>query len=198
MTPRWKKATYATIAGLGLFVGSAGIAAATSSWSPLTRTTATVGAPTPTQQPHDKADTPNAKEDNANEGSGKENDADENPSYTGSVTVPEQAGDSEQNETDESKALEPLAKITADQARDAALAAVPGTATKVTLENENGSVVYAVEVKTAKGSVDVKVDAGTGKVLHQEAGDGEEHDANKADGNENDGATEQQGGSNGN
>jgi uncharacterized membrane protein YkoI len=59
-----------------------------------------------------------------------------------------------------------LARITADQARSAALASVPGTATGVELENEDGNLVYGVTVKTAAGEKDVKVDAGNGKVLH--------------------------------
>ena len=61
-----------------------------------------------------------------------------------------------------------LARITADQARSAALASVPGTATGVELENEDGNLVYGVTVKTASGEKDVKVDAGNGKVLHVE------------------------------
>jgi uncharacterized membrane protein YkoI len=61
-----------------------------------------------------------------------------------------------------------LARITADQARSAALASVPGTATGVELENEDGNLVYGVTVKTATGEKDVKVDAGNGKVLHVE------------------------------
>lgn len=64
-----------------------------------------------------------------------------------------------------------LARITADQARSAALAAVPGTATSVELENEDGNLVYGVSVKTSAGERDVKVDAGNGKVLHIEKDD---------------------------
>src|SRR3981081_97137 len=51
-----------------------------------------------------------------------------------------------------------LARITADQARSAALASVPGTATSVELENEDGNLVYGVTVKVAGGEKDVKVD----------------------------------------
>lgn len=73
------------------------------------------------------------------------------------------------NETAESGTLQALAKISADEARAAALKAVPGTATKLSLDNENGNVVYSVEVQTAKGSTDVKVDAGNGQVLAQDS-----------------------------
>jgi len=39
----------------------------------------------------------------------------------------------------------------------AALAQVPGTVKKVELENEDGNVVYGVEINTAKGESDVKL-----------------------------------------
>jgi uncharacterized membrane protein YkoI len=68
----------------------------------------------------------------------------------------------------ESERLKSLARITPEQARDAALAQVPGTVKKVELENEDGNVVYGIEIKTAKGESDVKVDAGDGRVLHVE------------------------------
>jgi len=97
---------------------------------------------------------------------GKSGDQTQDPSYSSSVTAPEQNG---QSEADQSAALQSLAKISPDQARDAALAAVPGTAGKVELDNENGNVVYSVQITDASGKViDVKVDAGNGSVLHQD------------------------------
>jgi uncharacterized membrane protein YkoI len=72
----------------------------------------------------------------------------------------------------ESERLKSLARITPEQARDAALAQVPGRVKKVELENEDGNVVYGVEIKTAEGESDIKVDAGDGRVLHIEQ-DGE-------------------------
>ena len=90
----------------------------------------------------------------------------ESPSYTGSVTVPDNGTDTGTgNETAESSQLQGLAKITPDQARQAALGAVPGTASTPVLEDENGNVVYGVEIQTTTGTVDVKVDAGNGTVL---------------------------------
>ena len=68
----------------------------------------------------------------------------------------------------ESERLKNLARITPEQASAAALAQVPGTVKKVELENEDGNVVYGVEIKTADGESDVKVDAGDGRVLHVE------------------------------
>ena len=74
----------------------------------------------------------------------------------------------------ESERLKSLARITPEQASAAALAQVPGTVKKVELENEDGNVVYGVEIKTADGERDVKVDAGNGRVLHVEK-DGEDN-----------------------
>jgi len=75
-------------------------------------------------------------------------------------------------ESAESERLKSLTRITPEQASAAALAQVPGTVKKVELENENGNVVYGVEIKMANGESDVKVDAGDGRVLHVEK-DGE-------------------------
>lgn len=90
------------------------------------------------------------------------------PRYSGSVPAPtEQTGQSEQ---DEATALQGLAKITADQAKAAALVQFPGaTVQKIELDDENGSVVYSVELIDSAGQgQDVKVDAGNAKVLHVE------------------------------
>jgi hypothetical protein len=105
----------------------------------------------------------------------------EDPSYTGSIPAPDDGADdgteSEADEAAEAQALQALATISADRARDAALTAVPGTAATVGLDNENGSVVYSVEVTGADGTVtDVKVDAGNGKVLAQDSGEDSEAD----------------------
>ncbi len=66
------------------------------------------------------------------------------------------------SETDEAARLASLATITPEQAVAAAQAEVPGDSQKVELDNENGSLVYSVEI----AGNDVKVDAGTGAVLH--------------------------------
>ena len=59
-----------------------------------------------------------------------------------------------------------LAKIDMDQAMAAALAAVPGKVLKAELDDENGFLVYEIEVVAAnKNVMKVKVDAGDGKVL---------------------------------
>lgn len=96
-------------------------------------------------------------------------DANDTPdaSYTSSVTAPQAAEG--QPEKDEAAKLQSLATVTADQAKSSALAAVPGTAKAPELDNEDGNVVWSVEVTKVDGTVtDVKVDAGNGKVLAQE------------------------------
>jgi len=91
---------------------------------------------------------------------------DQEPRYSGSIRVP-QGKDGNQDET---STLQALAKITPEQARDAALAAFPGaTVASVELDNENGSLVYSVHLTDNSGKAwDVKIDAGDGVVLHKE------------------------------
>jgi uncharacterized membrane protein YkoI len=81
------------------------------------------------------------------------------PTYTCSIKVPEP----------EPADLSTLAKIKADQAMASAQSAFPGAAVKkVELDNENGCLVYSVFLSNG---LDVKVDAGNGRVLfHEKAG----------------------------
>jgi uncharacterized membrane protein YkoI len=59
-----------------------------------------------------------------------------------------------------------LAKIPFNSAISTALTAVPGKVLKAELENENGFLVYGIEVAKADRQIaDVKIDAGNGKVL---------------------------------
>ena len=122
----------------------------------------------------------------------------EQPSYKGSIAAPEEQGsdanegneaqdneaadEQEQgNETTESRQLESLAKIDQATAELAALKAVPGTVKNTELENENGFVVYGVEIAGNDGKThDVKVDAGNAEVLHQDV-DGAEEDSGSED-----------------
>lgn len=80
------------------------------------------------------------------------------PSYQSSITA------------DKGAPLDGLAKITPEAAATAAANATNGTAGEVELENENGNVVYGVEITQPDGTkLDVKVDAGNGRVLAKEA-----------------------------
>lgn len=77
----------------------------------------------------------------------------------------------EQDEAAEAAALQAQATITLEQAKQAALAQFPGgSVLDAELEDENGAVVYGVEVRDAKGAEhDVKVDAKTGAVVATQA-----------------------------
>jgi uncharacterized membrane protein YkoI len=108
--------------------------------------------------------------DKAEDQVGNQDEVDEQqPQYTGSISVDESQYKG-MGEADEAAALQTKATITSAQAEAAALAANPGTTVaKTELGNENGFVVYSVELGNG---MDVKVDAGNGKVLHSEpAGD---------------------------
>jgi uncharacterized membrane protein YkoI len=97
------------------------------------------------------------------------------PAYQSSIRVPEHAN----GERGEAARLVALAKIDATRATSAALAKVSGSVLKVALDNENGNLVYSVEIKTASNGIkDVKVDAGDGAVLHVDAAgdEGEEEE----------------------
>ena len=68
--------------------------------------------------------------------------------------------------------LAKVAKVTAEQASEAALKAVPGTIKDVDLDTEDGWVVWEIEVASENGQeVNLLVDAGSAKVLHQETDD---------------------------
>lgn len=103
----------------------------------------------------------------------------QDPNLNGSIQAPE---DESASEADEAKALEGLAKVSAADAEQAALATVPGgTVLGSALENDNGSVIYEVDMTDANGkAVEVKVDAGNGAVLAQENDGSEAEDASEA------------------
>lgn len=79
------------------------------------------------------------------------------PTYTCSIKVPKP----------EPKDLTSLAKIKADQTMAAAQAAYPGAQVKkVELDNENGCLVYSLELSNGE---EILVDAGNGSILRKES-----------------------------
>ena len=75
----------------------------------------------------------------------------------------EQEQESEEDEEQQEAArLQPLAKITANQAKEAALKVHNGEVKELELEAENGSLVYEVTVE----KIEVFVDAGNAEVLY--------------------------------
>lgn len=89
------------------------------------------------------------------------------PAYQGSISV-DQTANENLSETEESAALAGNAKISLEKAKTAALSQYPGTTVvKAELDNENGVLVYSIELSNG---TDVKVDAGNGSILFADAG----------------------------
>lgn len=74
-----------------------------------------------------------------------------------------------QPEPDDDYAALSAAKITLTQAITAAEQHVQGRAIKAELENENGKLVYEVEVVKQNMATDVKVDSADGRILSAKA-----------------------------
>ncbi|PSF32930.1 peptidase [Aphanothece hegewaldii CCALA 016] len=72
--------------------------------------------------------------------------------------------------------LQKLAKISLQQASQAAQQKIGGEPHQVELENENGNLVYTVEI----GETEVIVDAGNGRVLYVEKLNQEDNEAAEA------------------
>ena len=76
------------------------------------------------------------------------------------------------------------AKISQQQAEAAALAVQPGQVVKAKLDNEDGYLVWQIDVKHGRGTTEIAVDAGNSKVLAAEAeGDHDHHGRNHEDRN---------------
>ena len=106
----------------------------------------------------------------------------QDPHIKGSIAAPaeNEAVEGQDNEAAESRQLKGLAKIDQAAAEKAALDAVPGTVRDAELGNENGFVVWEVEVQASDGTLqEVKVDAGNGQILAQEAENDEGSEANE-------------------
>jgi uncharacterized membrane protein YkoI len=92
-----------------------------------------------------------------------------------------QKGSIQINNKDEAQLAE-MAKISLDSAMKEALKQVQGKVLRVELENENGYLVYGVEIaKPDRQIVDVKVDAGNGKILKINQDNNEGHEREDSD-----------------
>ena len=86
------------------------------------------------------------------------------PATAVSKTVSEDQ--SKENDEQELTAANTKTAITEDQAKQTALASVKdGVFNKIELEDENGVVVYGVEIQAGNNTYDVKVDANTGAIV---------------------------------
>jgi hypothetical protein len=93
------------------------------------------------------------------------------PAAAETAETPDTPGGAEVDDATEAAALQAKAKITAEQAKQAALGQFPGaTIGKTGLGGENGTVVYEVDLVDAKGvKQEVHVDAATGAVVAHQA-----------------------------
>ena len=105
--------------------------------------------------------------------------------FAASQTAP--SSNKEVSEGQEKDQLQAKAKITEKQAIDIALQHVKGQENGTELENEDGVVVYAVEVKGEQGKLyDVKVDAQTGAVVNIDQNDQDKKEGEYSDKETND------------
>ena len=67
------------------------------------------------------------------------------------------------------------AKVSQQQAEAAALAVQPGQVVKAKLDDEDGYLVWQIDVKHDRGTTEIAVDAGNSKVLAAEAEEDDDH-----------------------
>ena len=81
---------------------------------------------------------------------------------------------SKENDDQELTAENTKTAITEDQAKQTALASVTGGVFKeIELEDEDGVIVYGVEIQSGNNTYDVKVDANTGAIVKSDQDNGE-------------------------
>lgn len=160
------------VAALGaLLIGGVSIALAN---SPVATAS---GAPaTELEEPGGAPDT-DALEEGDENGADDEN---QDPSYAGTATIAVDEASMPDDEAAEAEALAELATVSQADAEAAALAAVSGEIVETELENENGFLVWGVEVRDASGTVhEVTIDAGNAAVLGTQADDDGSEGANE-------------------
>ncbi|MDD2892672.1 MAG: PepSY domain-containing protein [Halothiobacillaceae bacterium] len=73
------------------------------------------------------------------------------------------------------------AKITQQEAEAAALAALPGQVVKSKLDDEDGYLVWQVDIKHPTGITEITIDAGNGQALAAEVEDNDDHGNDRKD-----------------
>ena len=133
---------------------------------PVAAPAAQPAPPTPTEEPKTGPDTDNVEQqDGPQEGETKGGTADAE-TKDGTKQPDNAAADA--------AALAGKATVTVDQAKATALAANPGaTVVKAELGDENGVIVYSVELSTG---ADVKVDAQSGVIVSTDQASGDAND----------------------
>lgn len=72
-----------------------------------------------------------------------------------------------------------LAGVSQQQAEAAALKVQPGQVLKAKLDNEDGYLVWQIDIQHGKRATEFAVDAGNGKVVAAEAEKNDDHDSEK-------------------
>ena len=94
----------------------------------------------------------------------------QDPDYTGTATIAVDEATLPEDEAAEAEALAALATVGQADAESAALATVSGEVLEAELDDENGFVIWSIEVRDGAGTVhDVAIDAGNGQVLGTQA-----------------------------
>jgi len=164
------------VAALGaLLIGGVSVAMANNHGTPtdapaVNAEEAAGGSDTDTLEEGDQtgADSEAAEDTEADEAGPEEQE----PNYAGTATIAVDESTMPEDEAAEAAALAGLATVSQADAEAAALAAVSGDIMQAELDNENGFVVWSIEVRDAAGTVhDVKIDAGNAAVLGTEAGE---------------------------
>jgi uncharacterized membrane protein YkoI len=100
---------------------------------------------------------------------------------TGQAVTKEQSKEADEQDLN---AADIKTGITEDQAKQAAMASVKnGTFQSIELEDEDGVIVYGIEIQSENQTYDVKVDANTGSILKTD----QDNDAAEKDQVENEG-----------
>lgn len=93
---------------------------------------------------------------------------------------------SKENDEQELTAENTKTAITEDQAKQTAAASIKdGVVKEIELEDEDGVIVYGIEIQTGNDTYDVKVDANTGAIVKSEQ-DNEDNDQGKIEKESND------------
>lgn len=94
----------------------------------------------------------------------------------------EQVKENEQlkeNDEQELNASNTKTAITEEQAKQTALVSIKdGVFKSIELEDEDGVIVYGVEIQTGTNTYDVKVDANTGSIVKTDQGNDEQEEGN--------------------
>ena len=82
-----------------------------------------------------------------------------------------------QGTPDDPASLMKLARVSQQQAEAAALKVQPGQVLKAKLDNEDGYLVWQIDIQHGKRATEFAVDAGNGKVVAAEAEENDDHDS---------------------